>query len=90
MNEAIKLTNVSCELSFDATSAKLPRMAWCCVNADRVAPPATPTIALIDVVAHSMNVAWSGKCGKIIISDAIAISFKMSARIRHFFESMSN
>lgn len=57
MNEAIKLTHVSCELSLDETSAKLPRMAWCCVSADRVAPPATPTMALIDVVAHSMKVA---------------------------------
>lgn len=27
MNEAIKLTHVSCELSLDETSAKLPRMA---------------------------------------------------------------
>lgn len=90
MKEAIKLTNVSWEPSFDATSAKFPRIAWCCVSAERVAPPATPTIALIEVVAHRMNVACSWKRGKTNISVAIAMSFSISARIRHFFESISN
>ena len=28
-NEAIRFTQVSCELSFELTSAKLPLTAWC-------------------------------------------------------------
>lgn len=90
MNEAIKLTNVSCALSLDETSAKFPRIAWCCVKADRVAPPATPTIAFIKVVAHNIYVAICLNFGRINISIPMATSLSTSALSRHFLESRSS
>lgn len=89
-NEATKLTQVSWALSLEETSARFPRIAWCCVSAALVAPPATPTNAFIVDVPHSMNVAWSRNWGRTNISIPMATSFNTSARTRHFLESMSS
>lgn len=86
---AIKFTHVSWALSLEETSARLFLIAWCWVKADLVAPPATPTIAFMVVVPHKMYVATSGNLGRQIISIPMAISFRISARILHFFESKS-
>lgn len=64
---------------------------WCCVNAARVAPPATPTIDL----AQLENDKTTNECcliHGILKSNSmnIAKSFNASARSLHFLHCVSN
>ena len=86
---AKRLTRVSWDPSLAATSEMLLALAWCCVTAALVAPPATPTSALATLAAH--RTSWRARRGRSgpASSSIMAASLRTSAKRRHFLQAWS-